>query len=161
MLYLLDANVLIRTNNAFYPIDRIPQFWDWLQNMGENGVVKLPSEIYNEIAQYDDLLANWAKRTEVQQVLLLNERANQSTLSEVVEKGYGTKLSVPKLARTGADPFLITYALMGNNRTVVTREISKPKKTGVNIKIPDVCNSLNIPWMVDFEFYKTLDFRIP
>ncbi len=27
-LYLVDANVLIRAHEDYYPLDRIPQFWD-------------------------------------------------------------------------------------------------------------------------------------
>lgn len=30
MLCLLDANVLIGAHNDYYPIDRMPQFWEWL-----------------------------------------------------------------------------------------------------------------------------------
>ena len=27
---LLDANILIVANNTYYPIDAVPEFWDWL-----------------------------------------------------------------------------------------------------------------------------------
>ena len=30
MLYLLDANVLITANNLYYPIDSVPEYWEWL-----------------------------------------------------------------------------------------------------------------------------------
>ena len=30
VLYLLDANVLIDANRDYYPIHRVPEFWDWL-----------------------------------------------------------------------------------------------------------------------------------
>ena len=30
MLYLLDANVFIDANRDYYPLDRFPEFWDWL-----------------------------------------------------------------------------------------------------------------------------------
>ncbi len=30
MLYLLDANVLIDADRDYYPIDRVPEFWDWI-----------------------------------------------------------------------------------------------------------------------------------
>ena len=50
MLYLLDANVLIRAHEDYYPIDRVPQFWVWLLGLAEAGHAKLPFEIYHEIA---------------------------------------------------------------------------------------------------------------
>ena len=49
MLYLLDASVLITANAQYYPVDRIPEYWEWLQHMGEEGYVKLPIEIFKEI----------------------------------------------------------------------------------------------------------------
>ena len=49
MLCLLDANVLIDANRDYYPIERVPEFWDWLVEMGELGRVKIPLEIYEEI----------------------------------------------------------------------------------------------------------------
>ena len=30
MLFLLDASVLITANNTYYPIERVPEFWEWL-----------------------------------------------------------------------------------------------------------------------------------
>lgn len=50
MVYLLDANVLIRAHEDYYPIDRIPQFWAWLASLGGAGTAKIPFEIYGEIA---------------------------------------------------------------------------------------------------------------
>ncbi len=44
-VYLLDANVLIRAHAGYYPLDRIPQFWDWLLEQAEVGVVKMPMQI--------------------------------------------------------------------------------------------------------------------
>lgn len=37
MLYLLDANVLIDANRDYYPISRVPEFWDWLVHLGHRG----------------------------------------------------------------------------------------------------------------------------
>lgn len=31
MLYLLDANELITAHNLYYPIDVVPEFWEWLK----------------------------------------------------------------------------------------------------------------------------------
>ena len=49
MLYLLDANVLIDANRDYYPIARVPEFWDWLLEMGRLGRIKIPLEIYEEV----------------------------------------------------------------------------------------------------------------
>jgi len=48
-LYLLDANVLIRAHEDYYPIDRIPQFWIWLLQKAESGAIKMPRMIFDEV----------------------------------------------------------------------------------------------------------------
>ena len=50
MLYLLDANVLIRAHEDYYPLDRVRPFWDWLIVEAAAGHTKMPFEIYDEIA---------------------------------------------------------------------------------------------------------------
>jgi hypothetical protein len=49
LLYLFDANVLITAKNAYYPIDQIPEYWEWIQFQGSAGNIKLPLEIMEEI----------------------------------------------------------------------------------------------------------------
>lgn len=49
MVYLLDANVVINAGRDYYPPDRVPEFWDWLLEMGESRLARIPQEIYDEI----------------------------------------------------------------------------------------------------------------
>ena len=92
MIYLLDANVLIDANRDYLSIDRVREFWDWLLDVGEQGRVKIPIEIYEEIREGNikddgetgriDLLARWAKETRVSDALLLNEDVDESLVRE-------------------------------------------------------------------------------
>lgn len=45
MLFLLDANVLIDAHRDYYPLDRVPEFWSWLEHQGENGRAAIPVEV--------------------------------------------------------------------------------------------------------------------
>ena len=72
MLYLLDANVLIDANRDYYPIARVPEFWEWLEHNGVEDLVKIPVEIYEEINTGSDDLGKWAKQDKVQEALLLD-----------------------------------------------------------------------------------------
>jgi len=47
-VFLLDANVLICCFHDYYPIDRVPEYWEWLAFQGEVGVVKIPAAIWDE-----------------------------------------------------------------------------------------------------------------
>ena len=59
MLYLLDANVLIDAARDYYPLEMVPEFWDWLVHHGAISNVKMPLEIYEEICDGNDRLADW------------------------------------------------------------------------------------------------------
>ena len=66
-LHLLDANVLIRAHEDYYPIDRIPQFWVWFLEMAEAMAIKMPIQIYNELPPSRGLLAEWLRRPNVKE----------------------------------------------------------------------------------------------
>ncbi len=167
MLYLLDANVFIDANRDYYPIDRVPEFWEWLADMGSKGFVKIPIEIYEEIKEGKrkekkevDPLAIWSKNPENKNAILLDEEVDVSRVSYVTDEGYASDLSDVEIEKIGRDPFLIAYALKDNiERCVVTNEVSKPNKRRANRHIPDVCKSLNVMCYHTFEFLRELDFR--
>ena len=88
MIYLLDANVLIDANRDYYPIERVPEFWDWLEHNGDNGNVKLPLEIYEEIKDGTDSLAEWVKSEEIKSALLLDSEPDPNLVDYAVTTGY-------------------------------------------------------------------------
>ncbi len=72
MLYLLDANVLIDANRDYYPLERVPEFWEWLVDRGNRQRAKIPVEMYEEVlAGNNGDLTRWLKRN--RGVLLLDE----------------------------------------------------------------------------------------
>ena len=158
VLFLIDANVLIRAHEDYYPIDRVPQFWQWLEQEARSNRVKMPLEIFCEIADSKGPLRDWICEPEVKKVLVLDEEIEQDSLDEVLTEGYGDNLTEVDLEKIGSDAFLIAYALAERDRVVVTKETSRPKKVGGNRKIPDVCNTLNVDCINDFELYRRLNF---
>lgn len=166
MLYLLDANTLIDANRDYYPLDRVPEFWDWLLRMGSDGVLKLPIETYQEIIDGNDDLANWLKENKA--VLLLHEEAQPNLVDYVTITGYAANLTDDEIEVIGADPFLIAYALRDpQSRIVVSNETSKPSRRRANRKVPDVCTDLsnNLPsnsrieCINTFVLIRRLDFK--
>ena len=158
-MYLLDANVLICAHSDYYPVDRIPQFWDWLLLRAKENLIKVPLEINYEIVVSNDLLSQWVKTES--KTILLDEEVDRSLFNKVLTNGYGLNLTDTDLEKIGNDVFLITYAYKHkDDRIVVTREVSKPKKQKGNRRIPDVCKNLGIQVINDFQLYRDLDFRI-
>lgn len=159
MLYLLDANVLITADRDYYPMDRIPQFWDWLLEHSAKGNIKMPCEIFDEVVngRADDLV-KWLKanKTDVQ----LDEEVDIDLLREVIDLGYAPDLKDVEVEKLGADPFIVAYARMKPGRCVVTLETSTPKKQRANRHVPDVCKSFSIQCCDTFTLIRELDFRI-
>lgn len=157
-LYLLDANVLIDAHRDYYPMGRVPQFWGWLADSGERGLLKIPQETYDEVADGNDAVADWLQDNAA--VLLLDEVVLQPLVAQVIEDGYAPDLTDEEIEKTGRDPFLIAYALADPaNRIVVSNEISSPSKTRANRKIPDVCRGFHIRAINAFALIRELDFR--
>ena len=160
MLYLLDANVLIDANRDYYPIARVPEFWEWLEHKGLEALVGIPVEVYDEIKGGTDDVGKWAKQQEVEEALLLDEEADVSLVSRVMDQGYASDLSDDEVEKVGRDPFLIAYALARpRDRCVVTTERSKPSRQRANRYIPDVCRDIGVSCVDTFGFVRELDFK--
>ncbi len=158
MLYLLDANVLIDANRDYYPLERVPEFWDWLIDRATSQQVKIPIEMYEEIlAGKDDGLTRWLRDN--RDSVLFDENAEAALVARVTEEGYARDLSEVEIERVGRDPFLIAYAFRDPaGRTVVTTEASKPKKQRANRHIPDVCDALGLLHCDTYHLIRALDF---
>ncbi len=158
-VYVVDADVLIRANADFYAIDRVPQFWAWLLGQAQLGAVKMTQQNCGEVAGSLDILGRWMNRLEVKTALILPETTDRKKFQHVLDYGYGTNLNEVELQEIGRDPFLIAAALWNGDRVVVTREVSSPRKQRANRKIPDVCLSLRVEVITDYELYRRLDFN--
>ena len=159
MLFLLDANVLIDANRDYYPLDRVPEFWEWIEYQGESGSVKIPLEVYEEIKEGTDALAIWLKQDSVKDALLLDEEVEVNLVSRTVEERYAPDLTDDEVLRIGRDPFLVAYALAdAGNRCVVTTEVSKPTRIRANRHLPDVCREAGVPCLNTFELTRHLNF---
>jgi hypothetical protein len=164
MLYLADANVLITAHNLYYPIDRVPEYWEWLAYRGSQGQVKMPFEIFEEVKDgpkdaEKDLLFAWLQEDANKKALLLDEKVDPSLVRKVIAEGYAADLTDDEVEQIGRDPFLIAYGLAAKGRCVVTVETSAPKKQRQNRKVPDVCKVMGANCCNPFEFNRALGFR--
>lgn len=160
MLYLLDANVLIDANRDYYPLERVPEFWDWLHRAAVAGNVKVSLEIYDEITAGSGDLVDWLKQGQIKQDLVFDEDPEPDLVDRVVSTGYAADLSDLEVNELGRDPFLIAYALAKpSERWVITNETSKPKRQRANRHIPDVCKTLRVNCENTFFLIRTLDFH--
>ena len=165
MLYLLDASVLITANKSYYPVDSVPEFWEWLLYMAGQGRIKIPLEIFEEIKdgpdnEEKDLLFGWVQKLDVKNAFLLTESVNVALVQKAITVGYAPDLTDTEVEQLGRDPFLVAYAMAApDTRVVVTSEVSKPSKARQNRHLPDVCKSLGAQWCDPFALNRALGFR--
>lgn len=158
MRYLLDSNVLIDADRDYYPIDRFPEFWEWLLHQAAQGLLKVPVEAFEEVKDGKGRLVEWIK--EHKAVLLEETELEAGPVSRVVENGYAPDLTEDELEKLKADPFIVAYGVaLPGQVTVVTMERSKPKRQRANRHIPDVCADLQVPCIDTYELLRRLDFR--
>lgn len=163
MIYLFDANTFIQAKNEYYPLEHIPQFWEWMVEQGEAGLIKIPFEIFDEISVFEDDLSDWIKDKDVKSALLLDEAVDPIMLQAVMETGYESNdpaFTETDVEKIGRDAFLVAYAAVDAERVVVTKEVSRPGKQRGNRKIPNVCDDMGIAWTRDFEVYRALGFSL-
>ncbi len=165
LICLLDANVLTTAHRDYYPVTRVPEFWDWLLHHAGEGRVKMPLEILDEVKRgksrkgQDDLL-DWLKGDTVKDALVLDEEPDLALVRRVVGDGYAPDLNEPEVEKLGRATFLIAYALRNvARRCIVTTEVSKPSKKRANRKVPDVARRFGITTYDVFQFARRLDFR--
>jgi hypothetical protein len=164
MLYLLDANVLMTAHATYYPVDTVPEFWDFLLHKAQAGLVKMPLEIMEEVLdgssdEERDLLYAWVHEPDHRQALLLGEEVDEALVARVVAEGYASDLTDDQVEQIGRDPFLIAYGLAAPaDRCVVTTETRRPSARRQNRKVPDVCDSFCVSWCNTFAMLKALGF---
>lgn len=158
MIYLLDADTLIRGDREFYPLRRFPVFWRWLVYQGSEGRIKIPLEQFEEVTAGKGALVDWLCEQEVKDALLLDEEARAELVGHVTIEGYGD-LNEDELEVVGRDPFLIAYAFANaGNRTVVTFEVPAPGQKRGKRKIPDVCQRFGVASCNLYSMIDALDF---
>ena len=161
MLYLLDANVLIDANRDYYPLDRVPQFWQWLADLGAQGKIKVPWEVFDKVVRArDDDLSNWLGSNKSE--LVFDESVQIELLRHAIAQGYSDDLDDIEVSKLNEDPFLVAYALMDpEHRVVVSNEASSPRRQRANRKLPDVCNGFDprLTCIDIFRLIRELDFK--
>ncbi|MCY4021452.1 MAG: DUF4411 family protein [Chloroflexi bacterium] len=172
MFYLLDANVLIDAHDKYYPIDQLPQFWEWIIEKAKQNRIKMPFEMLAEVKAGqlnrnkdldEDKLIRWLKSEDREKDLLYGGSPNRELVNKVFKEGYElTDPSPDELRRIGKDPLLIAYALAISNACIVTLENKQENTTDAMKKhkrsIPFVCRKLKIRSIDTFELIRELHF---
>ncbi|MBN1555892.1 MAG: DUF4411 family protein [Phycisphaerae bacterium] len=157
--YLLDANIFIQAHRTYYAFDICPGFWDSLVHHGKEGDLISIDRVCDELKE-GDVLDHWKK--EVARDIFLSSD-NSETLTAYtdavrwVQKQARFKNSAKSEFANDVDAWIIAFA-KAFGFIVVTNEESRPNSQA-SVKIPDVCDALDIQWSNPFKMLRNLEIR--
>lgn len=152
-LYIIDTSSLIDMN-LHYPMSTFKSVWRRVEELIIEGRLVSSVVVFDEIIRKDDTIKQWADRYND----MLFQESTQYVLEQVgvILKKF-PKLINPNSESEQADPFLIAMALDkkdGPQQTLIDYDVcivteeKMPRfqgKRSKKIKIPEVCQSFNIP----------------
>lgn len=155
--YCLDTNVLIQAWQKYYSPKICPDYWNLLDSLGSQDIIFMPEMVYGEIVRTDDDLSRWLKKSKIP-IKKIDESVAKC-LKDIYSAGPNHKFLVDNTkARSLADPWVIAHALK-ENAIVVTKEEKVTKSNTTKIKIPNVCDKMNVSWINDFQLIEELGIK--
>jgi len=155
-IFWLDANVFIQAMHGPFGFDSVPQFWTFLAKHINDGNIKSPKMVCDEILKQKDDLARWVKpRRELSITANPQVHANFRQIASHVHTKYKPQKAAKFLS--DGDPWVIAHAMEDNGITV-THET--PKGDEWKIKIPVICKVFDVRCINTWEMNKELKFKI-
>ena len=155
--YCLDANVLIQAWQKYYSPRYCADYWSLLNEFGKKGRIFIPQNVFEEISRTEDELTNWLRKSTIPIKEVDGQVAN--CLRDIYAANPLHKYLVDNTKqRSLADPWIVAHALK-ENACVVTKEEKVTAPNTTRIKIPNVCENMNIRWINDFEFVEELNIQ--
>ena len=159
-MYLIDANVFIEAKNRYYNMSFCPAFWDWLLRECAGNQIFSIQNIYTELANGNDALADWADLNR-HFFLPVSDQTTQQNLGTIAAYVQAQQIAVPMSAGAmvefmrGADTWLVAKA-MTTGATVVTHE-RLDLQCRRKFLIPNICRSFNVNYMDTFTLLQQLN----
>jgi len=156
-IYCLDANVLIQAWQKYYSPKVSPTYWEVLNAIGAQEKIFLPEIVFEEIVRTEDDLSKWLRGSDIP-IRKIDENVARC-LKDIYSFDPNHRFLVDNTkARSLADPWVIAHAI-NEKATVVTKEEKVTALNSKKIKIPNVCDNMNITWINDFQMIAELGIR--
>lgn len=155
--YCLDTNFFIEAWNKYYSPEFCSGYWEIIDELAKQGIVFITQEVKKEIDKGDDNLKKWLK--DKHYIVKPIDENVQLNLKKIYAKDKSHQYLANNVKnRSIADPWVIAHA-MSENAVVVTKEYLSTSKNPQKIKIPDVCENMNVRWINDFKFIKEVNIE--
>lgn len=156
-IYCLDANVLIQAWQKYYSPKFCPDYWEILNELGNQGKIFIPEVVHEEITRTEDELSKWLKKSKIP-VRKIDESVTKSLQAIYSKNPLHKNLVDNTKARSLADPWVIAHAI-NEKATVITKEEKVMVLNSNKIKIPNVCDNMGVRWINDFQLIEELDIQ--
>ena len=155
--YCLDANVLIQAWQKYYNPRFSPDYWNILIELGKQDKIFIPELVYEEITRTEDKLSRWLKASKIP-IKKITEPVT-ICLQKIYSANPVHKNLVDNInGRSLADPWVIAHSIF-ENAIVVTKEEKITALNSKRIRIPNVCDNMDVRWINDFQFIDELDIK--
>lgn len=156
-IYCLDANVLIQAWQKYYSPKLSPSYWELLDRLGAEGKLYLPQIVGDEISRTEDQLSKWLTNSRIE-IRPPDEKVTQSLTAVFAANPLHVHLVDNIRQRSLADPWLIAHAIR-DNACVVTKEERIIDTKSTRIRIPNVCDNMQVRCINDFTLLEELGVR--
>lgn len=157
-VYWLDADVYIQAKNGPFKIERVPGFWVFLAKQFDEGKIRSPKMVYDELTDFSDVLANWCRRMRSRGIAVVGNKDVQECFNKIANHVHGKHPQhLANEFLKGGDGWVIAHA-MATGGIVVTQESSRSKKG--RIKVPTVCRELGVKCIGTYDMLDQLDFKL-
>lgn len=166
-VYLIDSNVFIQAHRSRYPFDVMPSFWERIKQLAQQGILKSIDKVKVELidnATDGDELSEWCKN-DLPQDFFVNSQVSIAEYMEIIhwansgEREYTPAAKRKFLATEYADPWLVSLSKFDSSYIIVTEEIGNPE-IKKDIRIPDVCDKFDLPYMNTIQLLRRLSVSI-
>lgn len=155
--YCLDANVLIEAWQKYYSPKFCPDYWKILDDLGYDKRIFLPQNVFEEITKTEDDLTAWIRQSRIP--IYKIDGSVTECLQIIFAVNETHKYLVDNTRqRSLADPWVIAHA-MKENACVVTKEEKITAPNSTRIKIPNVCENMQIRCINDFQLVEELNLQ--
>ena len=161
-IYVIDASVFIQAARGYYAFDLAPGFWQSLIDHAGNKRVCSIDHVKHELERGKDDLATWAKTDFAHAFLSTDEQdvvdSYRDAMAWVQSQAQFFAAAKAEFANV-ADGWLVAFA-KAKNCIVVTHEVPEPNRRN-KIKIPHVCQALDVRYVNTFEMLRDLGVQWP
>ncbi len=146
MIYLIDSDSLIQSQQVRYPFNNFPGIWDFYYQLHQKEIFYIINKVKEEINKYgpEDLLNKWIKEKNFKVLLFDSDTVGVKDNINLIENKMKLKYEAQGIIKffEKADSYLVAVAMSNPNYTVVTEEVTS--NSTKKIKIPDACKIMGV-----------------